>query len=391
VATSDTPADFRLDTKYSETHQLEERDHLVSALCPFCDWVYLPSTTNPLANASGFVSSVKGHIVTHHMKAVLSTSNMACDISTCDWEADRDAMKKEKKPEDWLYNQKRRHTINDHAGEWLAEQKKALRFECTCGNSRCKGKYNEKELASHFKTLCSDIPCPYDGCKSKPVPKGWYRCEYDLWSRIITSQPFGAMPDSRCHTLINAHVAFADGDKVMCPWHPEDCQNGSLMTSREVARHCNGEHKDHVWPLCLASEGSCGKLFSTEADLQSHHIRSHMMVGGSLRFTSLISDALKRAHVNMAKTGDQNRKPVLLCAGFDAFSCNTTRIHHWLQETEFDFMLALINVSLPDLERDYLTTDGSFWLGMYNSLTLLQALNEPEEAPDKYNDLVESW
>jgi hypothetical protein len=157
-----------------------------------------------------------------------------------------------------------------------------------------------------------------------------------------------------------------------------------------MQKHCQSSHLDNIWPFVPIGEETCGAVFQTQGQLNKHHLESHVLPGGPLRFTRLIDDALKRACRAAIEFGDDDQLPVLLSAGADGFTCNTSRFLKWMELYKFDFSLAIIE-QLTILDTKYLLNDPQYFLGQYNSLTLLQALVNPEKASDDIRDLINAW
>jgi hypothetical protein len=251
------------------------------------------------------------------------------------------------------------------------------------------------------------VICPFEGCSRSyndtyrylshlrhdhildPLPVGWYRCLYANLTRIYATHCFGELTATQRTRLINS-CQRSKNKLFQCAWFPTECIKSGLIDKKAMHQHCQSSHLDNIWPFVPTGEETCGAVFQTQGQLDKHHLESHILPGGPVRFTTLIDDALKRACRAAIEFGDDNPLPVLLSAGTDGFTCNTIKFSEWMEAKKFEFTLAIIEQTTI-LDTKYLLNDSEYHLGQYNSLTLTEAIDNLDEASDKYKDIVRVW
>jgi hypothetical protein len=379
----------------------------ITVRCPFCKYSH---TSRDRPNNSVVMRTVvAAHIAgTHMLKNRVSSDDDRCYISGCEWKLDVNHGKNSMQTKYVREKNKLDHAGRVHLDSWLAAKGKTLDYTCDCRDPNCPGTTSDtKTIDAHLGETFVPGTCPFEGCAKSlstasvfqhhvryqhladPLPEDWYRCVYDQFSRDCAINNFGLLPRARRQRLVKS-CQLSHGQSAHCPWYPDECKNGRLMDMKKLEKHCQLLHHDNFWPFTHHGEEQCGLVVQTQDRLDKHYLESHILPGGPARFTALIDDALKRACRAAIEFGDDNPLPVLLSAGTDGFTCSASQFSKWMEAKKFEFTLAIIEQKTM-LDTTYLSRDSEYHLGQYNSLTLTEAIDNPDEASDKYKDLIRVW
>jgi hypothetical protein len=382
----------------------------ITVRCPFCNYSH---TSKERPNSTTVMHVLMSrHIVRLHMlKDRVLSNNAECYISGCDWKLEEKRSKRSRmsnRDEGLRDLAKMRHASLVHLDPWLAAKGKTLKYTCDCRGPSCPGTTSDtKTINAHLEETFVSVICPFEGCgvpaanstsfrmhikhqhSADPVPEGWYRCGYDKFSRDYEIYSFGLLTGTQRQLLLKT-CQLSDRHSVYCPWYPEECEDDRLTNATKMEKHCQLLHHDNFWPFAHHGEEQCGLVVQTQDRLDKHYLQSHILSGGPVRFTAFIDEALKRAYRAAIEFGDDNPLPVLLSAGTDGFTCSASQFSEWMEVHKHEFILAIIEQTTM-LDTTYLSRDSKYCLGQYNSLTLTEAIDNPDEASDKYKDLIRLW
>ncbi|KAF2439521.1 hypothetical protein P171DRAFT_490216 [Karstenula rhodostoma CBS 690.94] len=334
-----------------------------------------------------------GHVTRHlDVKAIQVKRSWRCPEGGC-------TTKFKKKPRQIDFE---KHYTGKHLSEKLRQMDLTLRItheNCVaCGDvDQVTWTPNDfGKFAQHLKgDMARGYPCQYcsaGGGASTMYPQASIRDLHVTWDHTEDAAPEGFF---RCTHLLYPSRTWAEmgaieqnkaiGGSKICAWSV--CKTAAFTNANAIRTHYDAVHSDDTWPGILR----CGLLFDSEEAVAVRVREDHAhedpatkhdkaMLRNATRFTAAITEDMKIAG---------SAGVTLVSTGPDGLTCNPHRMRAWTEAIGIPYQLIILQENTVQLATQFLSqTDKDECWGYYNSQTLVESIDNPDNTPAEYQDLL---